>query len=63
MQREHRETKVEQTYVSIINTGIHSENVVYIQIHFFSIMKNDVIPFVGKWIEPKIIILSELHQA
>lgn len=53
---------MEQPYM-YINTGIHSENVIYIQNSLFGIKKNDVILFVGKGMELKIIILSKLHQA
>ena len=55
--------KLERTQISI-NGGMDTENVVYIQMKYYSAIKNDeFMKFLGKWMELKNIILSKVTQS
>ena len=45
-----------------INRGLDKADVVHIYNGILAIKKNEIIPFTATWMDPKIIILSEVNQ-
>ena len=55
--------KLERTQMSL-NRGIDTENVVHLQMEYYSAIKNnEFMKFLGKWIYLEDIILSEVTQS
>ena len=48
--------------MSCIHTHTHARTYIYIMEYYLAIKKNEIMPFAATWMDPEIIILSEVSQ-